>query len=554
VYVLDSAGAEYFDPDADPTTVTPYIVADGARWVGPPAFADLDGGGDIEMVAAGADGILYAWKSTGAELTDGDFNPGTQGVLYDAGRPLAAPPMLVDLQDDGVYEVAVVENDGDSLNVWFVEASGGVEYPIDGEFGPLWPVRVRGQYCAPLALAGTSPAHSAAKRGVVLAWVDTLSARASVKYVPAFHPGGVVLSSEPVARTWTASIPIPAGIPARGFRLSAPAVGDIDADGEDEVVVTTSDGRLFIFENDAGETGVVDPEVISLRAAHPSAPALGDVDLDGTMEIAVWDAEFMYLLESNGRLVTEWPRRIVSPAAGEQPPDTIRRALEGPLVGDVDGDARVDVVFPLENGTVHAFRFDGAPAVGFPRVGPSGVGAAPTIAALGASGELALVVAGTLASIHRVDTVVDTLAMRDRTTVSIQSLPGSSTADRRFWSSALGGLTRQGRVTGSAPLQTATALLDEGSFMLYPNPVVGGAVNVRVTLNSRASVRVEVYNLEGEETFARTYAANGNDLVGTPFDESIDVAAMVSGLYFVRVSVEGSGGSSKMIKPFAIRR
>jgi hypothetical protein len=555
VYVLNNGGGEYVDGDSDPSTIEPYIVAVGAEWVGPPAFADLDGGGDVELIAASRQGFLYAWKSTGAEVANGDFNASTQGVLYDAGRPIVAPPMLVDINDNGsAPEAAIVESDGDTLQVWFVDAGGSVEYPIDAEFGPLWPVRVQGQISAPLAVAGTANARSAAKRGVVFAWVDTLSSRAAVKYIPAFHPGGGILINEPVAKTWTATIPIPAAVKASLFRVSAPAVGDLDADGEDEVVVTTSDGRLYIFQNDAGETGIIDPTVVTLRAGSPSAPAIGDVDLDGTLEVAVWDAEYMYLFESNGRLATEWPKRIVDPAAGEQPPMTPVRALESAVIADLDGDGAVDVLFPLEDGTLRAFSFDGTAIDGFPRVGPAGIGAAPTVAPVSGGGDFSLVMAGTVSPIRAIETVLDTLVTDERTAVSIQSLPGSSDTGRRFWSSALGGPERQGRVEDSAPLKSAANLFDESTFMVYPNPVTGPVVNVRVMLNGRATVRVNIYNLEGEETFSRAYTANGSDLIGTPFDEPVDVSGMVSGVYFVRVRVEGDAGSGKMIKPFAIRR
>jgi len=86
--------------------------------------------------------------------------------------------------------------------------------------------------------------------------------------------------------------------------------------------------------------------------------------------------------------------------------------------------------------------------------------------------------------------------------------------------------------------------------MIYPNPVSGTVVHARVTLNAGATVEVDIYNLEGESTFSRTYNANAGGAVGTPFDETIDVTNMRSGVYFLRLRIDGEA----LVKPFAIRR
>ena len=97
VYVFNADGTEYEDADADPTTIDPYISVPGALWAGPPALGNLDDPQNVddEIVAAAKDGRLFAWKGTGAEVADGDNNPLTDGVLF-AGRPMTAPPLLVD--------------------------------------------------------------------------------------------------------------------------------------------------------------------------------------------------------------------------------------------------------------------------------------------------------------------------------------------------------------------------------------------------------------------------------------------------------------------------
>lgn len=541
VYLFDGNGAEYNDADADPATIAPFDQAAG-EWAGPGAAGDLDGVTGEELVAGTREGAVYRWDSGAAQL------------LYTAPG-LAAGPMLADVEGTAEPEIVLVESDGDSLRLRLVDAQGNPFSPSDGAFTALWPYALAGQYAAPPGWAGTGPDRSPAKEGVVVAWVDTVAARFGVTYVPARHTAGP-LTSEPVAATWTASYPLPAGIAGVdpvGF-VSAPAVGDIDADGSDEVVLTTADGRLFIFENDAGETGVVDPEVVRLRGAHPSAPALGDTDLDGTLEIALWDDEYLYLLESNGRPVTEWPKLVVPASVGELPPSTPRRGLESPVIADLDGDGTIEVAFLLEDGSLRAYHHNGAAADGFPRVGPAAALAAPTVAALGGPTAHALVSVGSIGRLSGVNTVVDSFTTVDETTLSVQTLPGSRAGDRIFWGACRAASDRRGRVVESAPLRSAAGTVESGSFMIYPSPVHGDHVNVRVTLNTRARVHLRVFNLEGEETLSRSYEANSNGLIGTPFDESVDVRALVSGVYFVHLEIDGDGGSDTMIKPFAIRR
>jgi hypothetical protein len=60
--------------------------------------------------------------------------------------------------------------------------------------------------------------------------------------------------------------------------------------------------------------------------------------------------------------------------------------------------------------------------------------------------------------------------------------------------------------------------------------------------------------LEGLEATTRDFDVNPNGLVDTPFDEAIDVSNLKSGIYFLRLEIQGSAGSGAVYKPFAIRR
>jgi len=550
VYVFNGDGSEYDDTDADPTTIEPYITAPGAVWAGPPALGDLDGQSGVEIVAAAKDGRLFAWRGDGSEVTDGDNDPGTSGVLY-AGEPMATGPLLLDIDGNGASDVTVVESVDDSLHVGFVSPDGTWWVPSGPTFGPLWPLVVPGQYSAPLSLARKGIGDVTGQTGVVLASVDTSSSTAGIVFAPVVWsdrevPPGI----EPAAQGWWYSWALDSGIPAADQVPSAPAAGDVDGDSNDEVVLTTPSGRLLAFDDATGENA---PNATQLRSTQPSGPALGDVDLDGTLEIALWDDDYMYLKKWNGADLTNWPVSVLSGYAGEQPLSQVPRGLEGPVVGDFDGDGGVETIFLRRDGTAYGFEFDGTPVAGFPRVAPSGAGATPTVAALSGSGELSFLSAGFLDALGSFDTVVDTVETTPVMTLSIQTLPGSDAADLLFWPSFQASSGRQGIVTEGVQLKTATGVQAE-TFMIYPNPVSGGEVHARVTLNESARVVVEIYNFEGERAYSQEFAANPGGLIGTPFDELIDVSGLKSGVYFLRLEVDSGGGTEKLVKPFAIRR
>ena len=73
-------------------------------------------------------------------------------------------------------------------------------------------------------------------------------------------------------------------------------------------------------------------------------------------------------------------------------------------------------------------------------------------------------------------------------------------------------------------------------------------------LNRQATVRVEIYNLEGERAIAREFVENPGNLIQTAFDEGIDVGRLRSGVYVLRLTIKGAGGSESFTKTFAVLR
>jgi M6 family metalloprotease-like protein len=541
VYVFNADGTEWDDADANPATIAPYIAASGVEWTGPPAFANLDAGADVEIVASARSGEVFAWKADGSELVDGDANPLTTGVLY-AGLPMAAPPVLIDV-DGGAPEVVVAERNGGSIRVSFVSAAGLIVTPAP-PLAASWPATLAGQSAAPLAMARFTdgPLTTTA---VVAAVLDSTTSRTVLHVLPAALSGAS--TSTPVAQaevvaTATGGEPVAA---------SAPAVGDLDHDGDDEVVLALASGEVHVYDFASAFSTEVGHESGALRAPRPGAPALGDVDGDGALEIAVGDEAYVYLLESNARVMLEWPRPIRPESAGEAPPSAAVRGLESPILADLGRGAAADVLFALDDGTLAAFDAGGSALAGFPRVGPAEAGAAPSLAQTG-PGRWSLFVAGAGEGLVGLDPVVDSLSTKERTTLSIQSLPDG--VDAADWPMARADLARTGRVAPALPLSAESGAFDAATFMIYPNPVREGVVHARVHTHARATVNLSIYTLEGQEAVARSFTVNPNGLANTPFDEAVDVRALKSGVYLLRLRVESPAGSGSLVKTFAIRR
>jgi len=538
VYVFGPDGLEWVDGDGDPNTIEPYISVPGVFWSGPAAFADLDGGGDMELVASSTDGTVYAWKSDGSELYD-PFGPG----LIFPWQPMVAPPTIVDIADAGgvdITAIAVVGAWSGTVEARFFDADGLPVVPED-PFSAI--ATAPGHASVPMALV-TASDEEGTFDGLVFTAIDTVSGTVTIELWPV--RAATPRQTRPVG--WKRTFSVTPGLSPGEVRPSAPAAGDLDGDGDDDVVFTWPAGRVDILD---GSTGSV--QSAQLRASMPSSPSLGDLDSDGTLEIALWDTEYLYLLASNGRDLTNWPRPLVTDGFADLPEPTVRRGYESPVIADVDGDGRVDAVYPVDDGGLYALRADGTPVPGFPRVAASSP-ATPSLADLDGSGELSLIAAGTVSELRRVDSVVDTFKTVEVTAMVIQTLAGSNAAGESYWLQYMGDLARTGATGSTHTRPSTTASYDESSFMVYPNPVKGEAVHARLMLNASATVRAHVYNLEGQEMFAQTYTANAGGAVATPFDEVIDVSALKSGLYFMRLYIETSAGTESLIKPFAIRR
>ena len=157
-----------------------------------------------------------------------------------------------------------------------------------------------------------------------------------------------------------------------------PAVGDLDDNGDLEIVVNTVSAWTYVFNHDGTDfyDGDANPATIGRFHSRPgesfnrSTPALLDVDNDGTLEllfgshIRTGADNFVYALKNNATNATGWPKNL---------------GPSGYNVGsiscaDMDNDLTMEIVFLCDNDQMYVWHPSGADKAGFPKAFISNAG------------------------------------------------------------------------------------------------------------------------------------------------------------------------------------
>ena len=148
---------------------------------------------------------------------------------------------------------------------------------------------------------------------------------------------------------------------------NSPLVGDIDGDGEDEIIVDAINqwdhyARLYAFESD-GTICSNFPIDLANNVAFWNL-ALYDIDEDGILDIIVGVSQFypdtlseIRVYRGDGQMLPGWPVEGISCHLG------------GIAVGDIDNDGYPEIVIAGSNDEgddLFALKADGNPVAGFP--------------------------------------------------------------------------------------------------------------------------------------------------------------------------------------------
>ena len=180
---------------------------------------------------------------------------------------------------------------------------------------------------------------------------------------------------------------------------STPAIADLDGDGWPEVVVGVGtdtntlghNGGVIVLTHD-GRLVPGWPQMIGEANADNytdgvwSSPAIGDIDGDGKQEIVVGGFDHrVYVWRADGTLLLGWPRYVN---------DTV---WSSPALADLDKDGYLEIVigsdcWEKQGGYLHAYRYTGGELPGFPVLIDQAMFSSPAIGDLDGDGWLDIVV------------------------------------------------------------------------------------------------------------------------------------------------------------------
>ncbi|MBW2262429.1 MAG: VCBS repeat-containing protein [Deltaproteobacteria bacterium] len=285
------------DPDADDavdvgvdegvSTITPsfatarrnpFSMVLGASYVGLPELADLDGDGDLDMMAGVGDitagGIMY-YENTGTagSATFGSPDVGPFSITITG---VFAAPALVDIDGDGDLDLFTGESDTYTGSIGFRRNTGTSTSPAFAA-----PVT------NPFGISGLTDSFYFPELG-------DIDGDGDMDLFLGERDGDVLLlrntgtSSSPA---FAAPVTNPLGITAV-TQIAAPALGDLDRDGDLDLIVGEEGGDLMYFQN----TGTATSPAFATVVANPfgltsvdqwAFPDLADMDADGDLDLYV---------------------------------------------------------------------------------------------------------------------------------------------------------------------------------------------------------------------------------------------------------------------------
>jgi M6 family metalloprotease-like protein len=606
LYVLEGDGTRYLGSGSGPLKTL------GEEVLSSPVVGDIDGDGLDEFVVVAASGTVYAWNGEDAsEVTDGDHDPATEGVLVKLAPVGQTEAILsqgngpgrnvlffgshfadttfgrspIELGDAGSVSGATTAP-GDAVSM----PHGVTQSPLPDSLYPLYAVYVKPDSVETFTWLFPAPTYRAPifcdldRDGIEELLVTTGSGngRGRLNLIEDPH----VILTNPQACDCELS--------GESVEFVEIVAADLDRDTKVEIVGADTEGKLHLMhasvqsmeltELPGWPVNLVARDSLDLvrgDTARPASISVGEIDNDGRLEVLATFGSRAYAVNYNGTVLPGWPPLLPAREVGVG-------KSHGPLCADVTADNRAEFVSALSDGRLAAVQADATIPAGWPLMAGSSYGASPLLVDINADGlaELACVrdvgvnapilgrgeealsdqgqaadvgqvgatIAGQAAAIAagRVDAAISGQTNAAPSgQIDVWELGVPFEPALAFWPSYRRDKAHSGFVPDSLSLPLAAARTVSKLFAM-PNPARGESVTLHYNLSEKVGrVRVEIYDLAGRMIYSASPAA----FAATDNWHTVQIGAFSPGVYLCSVeAIKENGTSERIFAKLAVLR
>jgi M6 family metalloprotease-like protein len=545
-----------------------------------PTYGRLRHDGETQVVTA-VDSLVFAFTSTGEPY----YTTGDSSVVAKLPAPIVGPVLFADslfqrnplaardaaliatAEDGGVYAFRAAPRDsGASLPLFgwppaLDAGSPAVRATTGPALDPGGQVLVGGSDGRIFAIV---PSDSVTVAPRVDPVADTLRVGVTVVTSPVsgnlaagrFTGAGGYQVAWALQNGWVRIVDAASKLPGRldvHFRVPNPNLRpillgvDVDRAQDRDMELLISDPTLSVIHCYRLDGTELPGWPVNVAGTLWGPIAAGDLDGDGYPEIFAMDKEGrLHRYNRNGIEPPSWPVSMTQRFGPE--------ALGGqgsPIVGDVTGDGRAEVIVGLDNGLVVALDDAGKTVSGWPLAIQGGASSTPMLLSLNDTLSppeqqpgppwTNLVIGGDD------DGALHAFQLPARADSALFSVDGVSA--RTPWAEYAGNRRRtsvlEDTFQGSV---TLAAGLEKGSVYCFPNPAHGQDIGLAYTLGQGVSgVVIRVMDPMGHEVERLAgSSAPAENVVRIP------VRNLASGVYLVRVEVQGTGADNVVFGKFAV--